>query len=302
MNKNVRIDRVNGSLFQGSGIELFIKREDEIHEKISGNKWRKLKYNLIFAKNHGHEGLLTLGGAYSNHIAAVACAAKLYGFKATGLIRGRAHLPLNPTLQLAEEEGMSFIYLDKLAYRDIKTLAGIEILKKYGFEDYYFVPEGGTNALAIKGCEEIITDMENKTFDYICVSIGTAGTMSGILKGLRGQNKLIGFSSLKGDFAGAMLESLLEKHDIPFKNYSIINEYHFGGYAKYKTELIQFINTFKTEHQIQLDPIYTGKMLYGIYDLIKKNYFPPKSKILAIHTGGLQGIVGFNQRFGNLIK
>jgi len=301
MSFKVRIDRVNGRLLKESGIDLFIKREDQIHEKISGNKWRKLKYNLLFAKSHGFSGLLTLGGAYSNHIAAVAAAAKIYNFNSLGLIRGRLHMPLNPTLQLAQDEGMHLKYIDSQKYKALKTLSHKEILKMYGEENYYFIPEGGTNALAIKGCAEIVSYLNDQSFDYICVSIGTAGTIAGIIKGLEGSKKVVGFSSLKGNFANSMLENLLTKYDIPHRNYLISNDYHFGGYARHKKPLIEFINTFKKDHQIQLDPIYTGKMLYGIYDLISKDFFPTGSKILAIHTGGLQGIIGFNQRYGNIL-
>ena len=302
MSKKVRIHRVNGSLLKESGIGLFIKREDEIHEKISGNKWRKLKYNLLFAKKHGYSGLLTVGGAYSNHIAAVACAAKTYGFDSIGLIRGRKHAVLNPTLFSAEDDGMNLRYIAAEQYRAIKNLPSQEMIALYGKENYYFIPEGGTNALAIKGCAEIITEMNDQSFDYICVSIGTAGTIAGILKGLNGNKQLVGFSSLKGNFVTSMLESLLVEFNITFRNYLISEDYHFGGYAKHKPPLIEFINTFKREHNIQLDPIYTGKMLYGIYDLVSKGFFPQGSKILAIHTGGLQGIKGFNQRYGDIIK
>ena len=279
-------------------VRLFIKREDLLHPVISGNKWRKLKYNLIAAKEAKETTLLTFGGAYSNHIHAVAGAAIEYGFKSIGIIRGEEHLPLNPTLQDAQTMGMQFHYLDRATYRLKETVAVIESLTK-NFGQFYLIPEGGTNELALEGAAEIVTGIE-KDYDYFCLACGTAGTATGIISGLAGEAQVIGFSVLKGDFHQQEVKNWLSKiGQAELSNWQINTEYHFGGYAKYDLRLIRFINDFKNQFDIRLDPIYTGKMLYGVVDLIARGEFPMNSRVLAIHTGGLQGISGFNQRFNN---
>ena len=284
-----------------NSVRLFIKREDFLHPVISGNKWRKLRYNLLAAKDAGETTLLTFGGAYSNHIHAVAGAAKEYGFKSIGIIRGEEHLPLNPTLLEAQEMGMEFYYLDRSTYRLKHTTAVIESLtEKFG--KHYLIPEGGTNALALKGAAEIVTDIE-KDYDYFCLACGTAGTATGIISGLGGESHVIGFSVLKGDFHQEEVKTWLSAIGRSgLNNWQINTDYHFGGYAKYDLRLINFINSFKKINNIPLDPIYTGKMLFGVIDLIARGEFRKNAKILAIHTGGLQGIKGFNQRFNNLLN
>ena len=281
-------------------VRLFIKREDELHPIISCNKWRKLKYNLIAAREAGETTLLTFGGAYSNHIHAVAGAAKEYGFKSIGIIRGEEHLPLNPTLNDANAMGMELYYMDRSNYRKKHTQEVIAfLLKKFG--QFYLIPEGGTNELALKGAAEIVAGIEHD-YDYFCVACGTAGTLTGMINGLNGRGNVLGFSVLKGDFHKDKIKSWLKiSGNTELDNWQINTNYHFGGYAKYDWQLIKFINNFKRQYNIQLDPIYTGKMLFGVCDLISKGYFNKKTKVLAIHTGGLQGIKGFNQRFNNLI-
>lgn len=276
-------------------IQLFLKREDKIHPFISGNKWRKLRYNLTEAKASGHDTLLTFGGAYSNHIYATAAAAKAAGLQAIGIIRGEEHLPLNPTLAYASDQGMHIAYMDRSTYRKKHEQTVIEALEeRYG--RFYLIPEGGTNNLAIKGCEEIVTAAV-RTFDFICLPVGTGGTAAGVIIGMKGCGKVIGFSALKGDFLTAEVKGLLNNYQQdPPSNWSINNEYHFGGYAKTQPGLLQFIEAFYKKHQIQLEPIYTGKMMYGIYDLIQKGVFPAGSSILAIHTGGLQGLAGMKEK------
>jgi 1-aminocyclopropane-1-carboxylate deaminase/D-cysteine desulfhydrase-like pyridoxal-dependent ACC family enzyme len=282
-------------------VRLFIKREDLLHPVISGNKWRKLKYNLIAAKEAKETTLLTFGGAYSNHIHAVAGAAMEYGFKSIGIIRGEEHLPLNPTLQDAQTMGMQCHYLDRATYRLKETAAVIESLTK-NFGQFYLIPEGGTNELALKGAAEIVTGIE-KDYDYFCLACGTAGTATGIISGLQGEAQVIGFSVLKGDFHHQEVNNWLTTIGrAELCNWQINTDYHFGGYAKYDLCLIRFINDFKNKFDIRLDPIYTGKMFYGVIDLIARGKFPMNSRVLAIHTGGLQGISGFNKRFNNLLN
>ena len=277
------------TLFPNS-ISVQIKREDLIHPFVSGNKFRKLKYNLLQAKEENQETLLTFGGAFSNHIAAVAFAGKEKGFKTIGIIRGDElgrKIAENPTLSFAQNCGMQLEFISREEYRLKSESSFLENLKaKFG--SFYHIPEGGTNALAIKGCQEILTE-DDAEFDYICCSIGTGGTISGIINSVLPHQKVLGFPALKGDFLKEEIHNFTQN-----ENWELITEYHFGGYGKVNEALIGFINQFYTENQIPLDPIYTGKMVFGVIDLIKKNYFPAKSKILLIHTGGIQGIQGMN--------
>ncbi|MFH6768883.1 pyridoxal-phosphate dependent enzyme [Gaetbulibacter aquiaggeris] len=272
------------------GVHLFLKREDNIHPFISGNKYRKLKYNIEEAKKLGISKLLTFGGAYSNHIAAVAFTGQKFGFETIGIIRGdelEDKIPENPTLLFAKGCGMQFKFITRESYREKHSMSFIKKLKAE-FNDFYLLPEGGTNALAVKGCEEILTGDDNH-FDYVCCAMGTGGTISGIINSSKDGQQILGFPALKGSFLKEDISRFVTK-----KNWSIINEYHFGGYAKINIELIEFINQFKIENNIQLDPVYTGKMMFGIFDLLEKGFFKRESRILAIHTGGLQGIPGMN--------
>ena len=278
-----------------NSISVQIKREDLIHPFVSGNKFRKLKYNLLQAKAENQETLLTFGGAFSNHIAAVAFAGNEKGFKTIGIIRGdelASKVSENPTLLFAQNCGMQLEFISREDYRLKKEVSFLENLKQ-NFGRFYHIPEGGTNDLAIKGCEEILTP-EDADFDYICCSIGTGGTISGIINSVLPHQKVLGFPALKGDFLQGEIRNFVQND-----NWDLVTDYHFGGYAKVNAELIVFINHFYLENQIPLDPIYTGKMVFGVIDLIKKNYFPAKSKILLIHTGGIQGIQGMNIKLRN---
>ena len=274
------------------GITLEIKREDLLHPFVSGNKFRKLKYNILQAKAENQSVLLTLGGAFSNHIAAVAYAGKEQGFETIGVIRGdelRDKISENPTLSFAQECGMRFEFVTREAYRHKTETAFIEQLQAQ-FGSFYLVPEGGTNNLAVKGCEEILTDFDAH-FDFVCSAVGTGGTISGLINSALPHQKVLGFPALKGDF----LQNEIHKF-VNNKNWELITDYHFGGYGKVTTEFIEWMNWFYAQTGIPLDPIYTGKMVFGVMDLIQRNYFPPKSKILMIHTGGLQGIAGMNAK------
>lgn len=276
-----------------NGIELYIKREDLVHPIISGNKFRKLKYNLQEAKRLGCKKLLTFGGAFSNHIVAVAGAGAEFGFETIGIIRGeelKDKIQENPSLLKAQQFGMQFNFVDRNQYRDKMDPNFLALLTaRYG--SFYLIPEGGTNELAIRGCEEILTAADKIAFSHICCAVGTAGTLSGIINASNANQQIIGFSSLKGSFLSEVICNFAQQ-----KNWSVIESYHFGGYGKVTDELIRFLNAFYDKYQVPLDPIYTGKMMFGILDLIQQNYFPPHSKIVAIHTGGLQGIAGMNQR------
>lgn len=278
-----------------STISVSIRREDLIHPFISGNKLRKLKYNLAQAKAENHNTLLTFGGAFSNHIAATAYAGKEYGFKTIGIIRGEeleSKIDENPTLKFAHESGMQFKFVTREMYRQKTEAYFIEDLK-YEFGNFYCVPEGGTNDLAVQGCEEILSQKDSE-YDFVCCSVGTGGTISGLINSSLPHQKILGFPALKGDFLNDEICKFVQN-----QNWELITDYHFGGYGKVNLELITFINQFYRENQIPLDPIYTGKMVFGILDLINKNYFPEHSKILLIHTGGIQGIAGMNNKLRN---
>ena len=276
--------------FSISNFNLVIKREDQLHPDISGNKFRKLKYNILEAKRLKKSTLLTFGGAYSNHIAAVAATGKEYGFKTIGIIRGEELIDKvadNPTLSFAKKCGMLFYFISREEYRKKDNLIFFENLKSiYG--DFYVLPEGGTNEFAVKGCAEILTNKDT-SFDYVCSSVGTGGTIAGLIKSSNSLQTVLGFSALKGTFQTSYINKFTRK-----KNYRILDDYCFGGYGKVNAELIEFMNDFKNKTTVSLDPIYTGKMIFGIFDLINKGYFKENSTILAIHTGGLQGIEGMN--------
>lgn len=273
------------------GREVFLKREDLLHPDIPGNKYRKLKYNILEAANLGYDTLLTFGGAYSNHIAATAAAGKLFGMKTIGVIRGEeleSGISENSTLSQARECGMRFHFVSREAYRK-KAESGFIASLQEKFGRFFLIPEGGTNTNAVKGCEEILTG-EDTFFDYICVSVGTGGTISGIINASGENQKVIGFSALKGDFLQQEIAVYTVKN-----NWEITDAFCFGGYAKADEELIRFINEFRQQCGIPLDSVYTGKMMYGIRTMLREGVFPKKSRILAVHTGGLQGISGMNK-------
>lgn len=279
-------------LLQERNIILAVKREDLIHPWVSGNKFRKLKFNLLEAKALGHDVLLTFGGAFSNHIMATAAAGKEHGFRTIGVVRGDELLHKwreNPTLKRAHDMGMVFEFVSRKAYAN-KDEMGFRRLLEEKFGRFYLLPEGGTNALAIQGCEEIVTPKDSG-FDIIATCVGTGGTMAGLVRSSAPGQTVIGFPALKGHFLEATLKALVTK-----ENWELVHDYHFGGYAKITGELVHFINGFKTETGIQLDPVYTGKMMYGLLHMIGRGDFASGTRILAIHTGGLQGIAGMNAK------
>ncbi|MFD2562725.1 1-aminocyclopropane-1-carboxylate deaminase/D-cysteine desulfhydrase [Aquimarina rubra] len=294
--KEPKNEEIVHPILKEAEVSLFIKREDLIHDQVSGNKFRKLKYNLLEAKRLGFNTILTFGGAYSNHIAATAAAGKIVGLQTIGVIRGDElakdldqTLSENDTLRFATENGMKLKFVSRTAYKEKTSASFLEALKKE-FGSFYTVPEGGTNVLAVKGCEEILTK-EDKVFDYICCAVGTGGTISGIINASLAHQQVIGFPALKGNFLSDEIRKYTHK-----TNWNLIEEYHFGGYGKINATLIEFINTFREEQNIALDPIYTGKMIYGLFDSIQNGTFTKNTRILAIHTGGLQGILGMNKR------
>lgn len=274
---------IKDPLLEEKGVALWLKREDLNHPLAPGNKCRKLKYNLPEAKKQGFEKLLTFGGAYSNHIHAVAGLGRAEGFETIGVIRGEEHAELNPTLRFAKEQGMHLHYMNRSTYREKESDRVVHLLKQqYG--NFYLIPEGGTNVLALKGCAELAGELP--PFDYLCCPAGTGGTLAGLVSGAGGKGNLLGFSALKGDFLKAKVAHLLALVDCGHQNWSVTDEFCFGGYAKTKPELLEFMAQFEAQHGILPDPIYTAKMMYGIWHKLKSDCFKPGSKVVAIHTGG----------------
>ena len=284
------------------GINVYLKREELLHPTISGNKWRKLKYNLIEAKILGCDTILTFGGAYSNHIHATANAGKIFGMSTIGIIRGEEHIPLNSTLADATKCGMKIHYVTRSEYRNKRTQVFIDELKNK-FGDFYLVPEGGTNSLAIKGCTEIIDDI-NIDFDYILTACGTGGTISGVICGLEGEKQIIGVPVLKGaEFLnGEIADYVYNYSGTKYSNWKLDLNYHFGGYAKITKELIGFMNEFESINNIKLDPVYTGKLLFAVNSMLGKSKFKKSSNIIVLHTGGLQGNAGMQNKIGKLLS
>ena len=289
-------EAVTHDILTKAGVSLTIKREDQIHPIISGNKFRKLKYNLLEAKQLGFKKVLTFGGAYSNHILATAEACRYQDLNSIGVIRGeelakelKATMQINDTLRLANAAGMHLKFVSRTVYRTKNSESYIQKLKDE-FGDFYLIPEGGTNTLAIKGCQEVLSQ-DDKNYDIICCAVGTGGTISGLINSADPMQFILGFPALKGEF----LKEEIKKYTSRM-NWKLITNYHFGGYAKVTSELISTINDFNSEQGILLDPVYTGKMIFGILDLVKNGYFKKNTRILAIHTGGQQGILGMNKR------
>lgn len=299
MLKNVPNQKIEHPLLGEHEIELFVKREDLLHPHISGNKFRKLKYNILEAKKQKQHTLLTFGGAFSNHITATAAAGSHYGFNTIGIIRGdelstdlEKTLATNATLAFAVAQGMQLHFVSRSTYKLKETAEYINQLHNQ-FGEFYLVPEGGTNNLAIKGCEEILTATDT-SFDLICCAVGTGGTISGLINSAEAHQKVIGFPVLKENYLHTEIAQKTTN-----THWELNRKYHLGGYAKYNEELIRFMNSFFDNQQILLDPIYTGKLLMGIFDEIRQQQIPKKRRILAVHTGGLQGIAGINSKLKN---
>lgn len=282
---------IENEITRAADVTLYIKRDDLIHDTVSGNKWRKLKYNLLDAKDKGFQSLLTFGGAYSNHLYAVAAAGAGMGFGTIGIVRGEDHeIRETATIQFCKDRGMVIHYVSRAEYKNRNDEEYVEkISSLYGSP--YVIPEGGTTALALPGVQEMVEETRQQlgfSPDYFSVAAGTGGTAAGILSA---GEKVLAFAALKG---GSFLENDILKLSGNIKEagqLSLFTDYHFGGYAKWNYELLHFIKDFKVAHRIQLEQVYTAKMLYGLYDLLISKYFPAGTTIVAVHTGGLQGLL-----------
>ncbi len=279
-------------LLRKAGVRLLLKREDLNHPTISGNKWWKLKYNIAEAVSAGHNTVLTFGGAYSNHIYATAAAAKAAGLRSIGIIRGEETLPLNPTLTFATSAGMILDYVDRQAYRRKEAPEFVDDLQRR-WGRAYVIPEGGTNELAVKGCEEFGRIIDAVSTDYICLPVGTGGTIAGIIRGVSPSKKVVGISVLKdGHFLEDAIKEHLRSHsseDGSLVHWELMTEYSYGGYGRRNQTVTDVLRSISAELNIDLDFVYTGKMMSAVIDLIAKGYFQRGQTVMAIHTGGLQG-------------
>jgi 1-aminocyclopropane-1-carboxylate deaminase len=266
-------------------VTVTVKRLDQIHPQISGNKFFKLKYNFLDAEQQGLKKILTFGGAYSNHIAATAYAAQLFGFESVGIIRGEElkDKALNRTLATAQQFGMQLHFVSREQYREKTDPVFLEQLQQH-YPAHYIIPEGGTNTLAIQGCKEMLTAEDRQNYDVICCAVGTGGTISGLIEASAEHQTVLGFSALKGDFLQHDVQQWTSK-----KNWKITDAYCCGGYAKTTPELLKFMQSFEAEQNLALEQAYTAKMMIGLMDLIQQNQFSPDTRILVMHTGGLQG-------------
>ena len=293
------LQKIEDTLIEEKRISLYIKRDDLIHESISGNKWRKLKYNLEALKE---DSILTFGGAFSNHVAACAAICNDLNIKSIALIRGEESEELNPTLNLARELGMQLEFISRTEYRKKDDPEFLEAIKmKYG--NPYIIPEGGANVPGLKGSAEMLNEIDID-FDVIISAVGSGATIAGMSMALKEEQKAVGILVLKGaeyieGEISRLLKSALSEEDAlkAMKKISLNHQYHFNGYAKINDELLNFMRSFYTQHAIQTDPVYSGKSLFALYDMIRNDQFVPGSTIIYYHCGGLQGIKGMENRY-----
>lgn len=289
------VQQLTDPLFVEKEIEVYIKRDDLIHPFISGNKWRKLKYILRKAQIEKKNHLVTFGGAYSNHLLATACAAAKFGFKSTGVVRGE---PVeNDVLMFCQLFGMQLQFISRENYRD-KVLYFTDAFKND--LNAYFIDEGGASPEAVQGSAELIDELQDNYNHIFCAS-GTGTTVAGLIKGIKHKKLDSNIHSVPVLKNGSFLKQDISKYLNAEDEFQIHLDYHFGGYAKTEPELLNFIKKFASAHGILLDPVYTGKLFFAIYDLINKDFFKKNEKILAVHTGGLFGILGMSEKFRQLI-
>lgn len=298
----IRIPSPIVKIFSEISTSAYLKREDQIHQYISGNKFRKLKYNIIEAKNSNYDRIVSFGGAFSNHIHALSFSCKLHKIPLHLIIRGEYHD--NPTLAFVREMGASLEFVDRTTYRLRNDVHYREMLSDR-FPNSFLIPEGGSNNNALLGIKEMMQEIhEQLNYQKInfCVSYGSGGTSIGMMKAMRAQDTLHIFPALKMPNFETEFKRKCDHLKVAPKNYFLHDGFHFGGYAKHTDELINYINNFKRKYQISLDPIYTGKLLFGVQNLLENEIINSKDPIIIIHSGGLQAIAGFNKRFGGILE
>lgn len=285
------VHQITNPLFDEHSVKVFFKRDDLIHPMISGNKWRKLKYLFKKAQEQHKNHIVTFGGAYSNHLLATAAAAAKFGFWATGIVRGEE--VNNDTLFLCKLHGMQLIFTDRDSYRDKAAL----FYKYFGNnEGAFFIDEGGASAEGAQGCSELIDELTD-AYDHIFCACGTGTTAAGIINGLTNHQFKTRFNAIPVFKNGGFMKDEINRFLTTPVEFDLHTGYHFGGYGKATDELINFIKKFVASTGIVIEPVYTGKMMYALYDLIGKGYFKPGSKILAIHSGGIWGLLGMKDKF-----
>lgn len=292
------VHQIQHPLLDEKGLKLFIKRDDLIHPLISGNKWRKLKYTLIKARSEEKNHLITFGGAYSNHLLATASAAAKFGFRSTGFVRGEE--VDNDTLFMCRLHGMQLLFINRDSYRDKPAL----FQKYFGDDsDAFFIDEGGASAEGARGCSELVNELP-QTYTHLFCACGTGTTAAGIINGIAEQQLLTQFHGIPVFKGGDFMRDEIAKYLIPHPalserevSFNLHTDYHFGGYGKTTPELIGFIKEFVASTGILIEPVYTGKMLCAIFDLARNNYFNPGDEILAIHSGGIWGLLGMKDKF-----
>ena len=283
--------QIHNELFKAKQVQVYIKRDDMIHPLISGNKWRKLKYLLRSAQAQGKKHLVTFGGAYSNHLLATAAAAAQFGFKSTGFVRGED--VQNDTLFLCRLHGMNLIFTNRESYRDKPALYAANFAND---NEAMFIDEGGASAEGAKGCSELVNELQ-QTYDHVFCACGTGTTAAGIINGIGIHQFSTRFNAIPVFKNGSFIKDEIDNYLTAPASYDLHYDYHFGGYAKTTPALIAFIKHFVADTGIMIEPVYTGKMMYALYDLITKDHFKPGSKILAIHTGGIWGLLGMKDKF-----
>lgn len=298
--EQIPITRLEHPLLSSKGIVLDVLREDLNHPIVQGNKWRKLKYNIIEAQSKNYKAIVSMGGAYSNHLHALAGLGQDLGLKTIAYVREGNEVE-NPTLDYLRNCGMELHFISRGAYRELRTLEGFKSLRDK-HSNCLILPEGGNNQAALTGCKELGVSIPAE-YDLVTLSVGTGCTMAGMLLGLKPNSDVMGFVSFKEAHLDKEIESMLSESELSAKvHWNLNRDYHFGGMAKFDTSLIEFVNRFSAEQQVQLEPLYTGKMFFGLFDMIEKDQVENGKKILAIHTGGLQGLAGFNLRNRNCIR
>jgi 1-aminocyclopropane-1-carboxylate deaminase len=282
--------QINDAIFEQYQIELWLKRDDDLHPIISGNKWRKLKYSLHHALSLGMDTVVSMGGMYSNHLHALAYTGKALGFNTIGIVRGEQVSELTPTLRDAQQWGMALRFVSRTEYRTLRQYKNFDSFPDLKPQQYW-LPEGGAQALALHGVAELVNEI-SQPYDVICVPCGTGATLAGIVAAVPDHVSVLGIAALKhAGFLKTDVAVLLPK---PRHNWDINLTYHFGGYAQSNASLSSFIEAFELKTKISLESVYTGKMMYALYDLIQLGYFKPGQRIIAVHTGGLQGKRGAN--------
>lgn len=297
------LDSINDPLLEVHNIRLLIKRDDLIDSQVSGNKWRKLKFNILQCQQYKNEGILTFGGAYSNHLVATASACKKAGLKSVGVVRGDELTPeSNETLSSCKDLGMHLHFISREEYHlRAERFYHEELLQE--FPNLHVVPEGGANYWGMIGCQELIREI-TLPFDRLIVAQGTTTTSCGVLLGLQNEQKLSVVPALKGFEAKPEMMRLFGKSGIDsetteqlLEKTECLDQFHFGGYAKYDEVLLNFIREFYQKHEIKLDPVYTGKAMFALFDQIKNGHYANET-IVFLHTGGLQGVKGIEKKIG----